>query len=141
MFQRLLLAAAAAATMALAPTLPAAAAPGVTLARADIQRLSAYAQACAETRACREETPDLAATVLAVLSRPDFTWRGQRIDMSRVRAAAEIELRDPATAYRLFAALVAADQGDPSGLATLAAPRAVTSPGSPAPERITIADR
>jgi len=81
--------------------------------------LSEYAVACAETRACREETDDLRATVLEVLSRPDFAVAGERVDMDRVRAAAAIELRRPETAYRLFAAIIEARDGDGRALLAL----------------------
>ena len=82
--------------------------------------VAAYARACTADPWCAQQTPDLARTTMAVLSRPDFDLDGVWVDMDRVRVAAFFQLMNRSSAIQLFRTLIAAEKGDPRGLAAMA---------------------
>jgi pimeloyl-ACP methyl ester carboxylesterase len=78
--------------------------------------VAAYARLCAADAWCGAQTPDLARTTMAVLSRADFETQGQKLDMDRIRVAAFFQLMNRPSSIQLFRTLIAAEKGDAAGL-------------------------
>ena len=82
-------------------------------------QLAAYAALCAQDPACSQRTPDLARSVRSVFADMPKRWGLIPIDPGRVKIATFQLLGDTFTANLIFDAILAAEQGDPSGLALL----------------------
>jgi pimeloyl-ACP methyl ester carboxylesterase len=74
---------------------------------------------CRKDPGCRARTPDLAASMRRVNQSMPADWMGIPIDPGKVRMAAFFMLFHRTTAPIVFDAYLAADGGDPSGLAAL----------------------
>lgn len=83
------------------------------------RQLEYYAQLCAEDPGCRARTADLARTVATVVEDMPRRWLLVPIDPGKVRVVAFALLFNRDTAVRVFDAFIAAEQGDPSGLALM----------------------
>ena len=70
-------------------------------------------------REASANSPDILKTMTSVLNRLPMTWNGIPIDRDKVRLATFISLYETESAAAVFDAFVAADKGDPAGLALL----------------------
>jgi pimeloyl-ACP methyl ester carboxylesterase len=78
-----------------------------------------YADLCRKDSACRARTPDLAASMRKVSRSMPTSWLGLPINPGKVRAISEVLLYLRSTAPIVFDAYLAAERGDPSGLALM----------------------
>ena len=83
------------------------------------EQLAYYAALCAQDDDCRQRTPDLNATVRHVFENIPPRWGLIPIDPGRVKVLTFLMLSDTFTANLMLDALIAAEQGDYSGLALL----------------------
>lgn len=71
-----------------------------------------------DPEACANSS-DITKTILSVLGTLPLTWNDVRIDPDKVRLATFVSLYETESAAAIFDAFVAAEKGDPSGLALL----------------------
>jgi pimeloyl-ACP methyl ester carboxylesterase len=83
------------------------------------KQLAYYAQLWKNDAIARTRTPDLLATIRAVLKKLPRDWQGRRIDRDRVRIGFFDMLANRETAAQGFDAFVRAENGDWSGLAAI----------------------
>lgn len=83
------------------------------------RQIEYYARLCAEDPGCRMRTADLARTVATVVEDMPRRWLFVPIDPGKVRVVAFALLFNRDTAVRVFDAFIAAEHGDPSGLALM----------------------
>src|SRR3990172_7532466 len=82
-------------------------------------QLEYYAQLCAQDAECSARTPDLAETMRNVVHNMPERWLFIPIDPGQVKVITFVQLFDRGTAALVFDAYIAAEQGDPSGLALM----------------------
>jgi hypothetical protein len=82
-------------------------------------QIEVYAGLCAQDTACRSRTDDLAETMRAVAHDIPRRWLLLPIDSGKVRAVTFMLLFHRSTAAIVFDAYIAAEAGDPSGLALM----------------------
>jgi pimeloyl-ACP methyl ester carboxylesterase len=70
-------------------------------------------------REASANSPDILTTITSVLNRPPMTWNEIPIDRDKVRLATFFSLFETESAAAVFDAFVAAENGDPAGLALL----------------------
>jgi pimeloyl-ACP methyl ester carboxylesterase len=95
--------------------------------RLDAQ-LRYYARLCAQDAACSARTPDLAETIRRVAHNMPRRWLFLPIDPGNVKVATVQLLYSRSTAPMAFDAYLAAEQGDPSGLALMSLAAAWQTP-------------
>jgi pimeloyl-ACP methyl ester carboxylesterase len=95
--------------------------------RLDAQ-LRHYASICAKDAACSARTPDLAETIRRVAHNMPRRWLGVPIDPGNVKIITFQLLYSRSTAPLVFDAYLAAERGDPSGLALMSL-AGLASPG------------
>ncbi len=78
-----------------------------------------YAELCRQDSECGARMPDLAATMRRVNQSMPSHWMGISIDRGKVKMIAFVLLYHRSTAPLIFDAYLAAEQGDPSGLALM----------------------
>jgi pimeloyl-ACP methyl ester carboxylesterase len=78
-----------------------------------------YADLCRKDSACSARTPDLAESIRRVNRSMPANWMGIRIDPGKVRMLAFVLLYHRSTAPVVFDAYLAAENGDPRGLALM----------------------
>jgi pimeloyl-ACP methyl ester carboxylesterase len=91
-------------------------------------QLRYYARLCAKDAVCSTRTPDLAETIRRVAHTMPRSWLGVPIDPGNVRIVTFQLLYNHSTAPMVFDAYLAADHGDPSGLALMSL-AGLASPG------------
>jgi pimeloyl-ACP methyl ester carboxylesterase len=96
-------------------------------ARLDAQ-LRSYSRLCAQDAACTARTADLAETIRRVSHTMPRRWLGVPIDPGSVRVVTFQLLYNRSTAPLAFDAYLAAEHGDPSGLALMSL-AGLASPG------------
>ncbi len=82
-------------------------------------QLEYYAQLCAQDAECNARTPDLAETLRHVAHNMPERWLFIPIDPGKVKVVTFVQLFHRGTAALVFDAYIAAEQGDPSGLALM----------------------
>ena len=82
-------------------------------------QIEVYAGLCAQDTACHSRTDDLAETMRAVAHDMPRRWLLLPIDPGKVRAVTFMLLFHRSTAATVFDAYLAAEAGDPSGLALM----------------------
>ncbi len=82
-------------------------------------QLEYYAQLCAQDAECSARTPDLAETMRHVAHNLPERWLFISIDPGKVKVVTFAQLYNRGTAALVFDAYIAAEQGDPSGLALM----------------------
>jgi pimeloyl-ACP methyl ester carboxylesterase len=82
-------------------------------------QIEQYADLCRKDSRCSARTPDLAAAMRTVNSSMPVRWMGIPIDSGKVRLVANFMLFHRSTAPMIFDAYLAAEKGDPSGLALM----------------------
>ncbi|MBN2084109.1 MAG: alpha/beta fold hydrolase [Anaerolineales bacterium] len=82
-------------------------------------QIGQYAELCQQDSACRARTSDLAAAMRTVNNSMPASWMGIPIDSGKVRLFANFLLFHRTTAPIAFDAYLAAEKGDPSGLALM----------------------
>ena len=87
-------------------------------ASTDVQ-LEKFAQLWAQNASCRARTADLAETLRRVTHHMPRRWLFFTIDPGKVRIVSFVMLFQRKTAAMVFDAYIAADHGDPSGLALM----------------------
>jgi pimeloyl-ACP methyl ester carboxylesterase len=95
--------------------------------RLDAQ-LRYYARLCAQDAGCSARTPDLAETIRRVAHNLPRHWLGVPIDPGNVKVATFQLLYSRSTAPLAFDVYLAAEQGDPSGLALMSLAAAWQTP-------------
>jgi len=83
------------------------------------EQLAYYADLCVHDNECNGRTPDLVATVKNVFDNMPARWGLLPIDAGRVKFATFQLLGDTSSANLIFDAIMAAEEGDPAGLATI----------------------
>jgi pimeloyl-ACP methyl ester carboxylesterase len=91
-------------------------------------QLEYYARLCAQDTACNARTPNLAETIRRVAHNMPRRWLGVPIDPGNVKVATFQLLYSRSTAPMAFDAYLAAEQGDPSGLALMSLAAAWQTP-------------
>ncbi|WP_429910810.1 alpha/beta hydrolase [Glycocaulis sp.] len=91
-------------------------------------QLEYYSELCALDAACSARTSDLAGTMRRVNADMPRRWLFVPIDPGKVRVASFALLFNRATAAQVFDAYLAADEGDPSGLALMSLAYDLTIP-------------
>lgn len=76
-----------------------------------------FARLCADDPHCRARTPDLVQTIRNVSRNMPRRWLFLPIDPGKVRVVTFVQLFQRQSAAEVFDAFIAAEQGDPSGLA------------------------
>jgi pimeloyl-ACP methyl ester carboxylesterase len=82
-------------------------------------QIEQYAELCRKDSQCSARTPDLAAVMRKVNGSMPSSWMGIPIDSGKVRLVANFMLFHRSTAPMIFDAYLAAEKGDPSGLALM----------------------
>lgn len=82
-------------------------------------QLEYYARLCAQDAGCSARTPELAETIRRVAHNMPRRWLFMPIDPGNVKAVTFQHLYSRSTAPMAFDAYLAAEQGDPSGLALM----------------------
>ncbi|MBI5292734.1 MAG: alpha/beta fold hydrolase [Chloroflexi bacterium] len=82
-------------------------------------QLEYYAQLCAQDAECSARTPDLAETMRNVAHNLPERWLFIPIDPGQVKVVTFVQLFNRGSAALVFDAYIAAEQGDPSGLALM----------------------
>jgi pimeloyl-ACP methyl ester carboxylesterase len=82
-------------------------------------QLEYYARLCAQDAGCSARTPDLAETIRRVAHNMPRRWLFLTIDPGNVKVVTVQHLYSRSTAPMAFDAYLAAEQGDPSGLALM----------------------
>jgi hypothetical protein len=83
------------------------------------RQIEYYGELCRRNAACSARTPDLAASIRRVNQSMPTSWMGLPIDPGKARVAAFAMLFHRSTAPSVFDAYLAAEAGDPSGLALM----------------------
>jgi pimeloyl-ACP methyl ester carboxylesterase len=91
-------------------------------------QLEYYARLCAQDAECNARTPDLAETIRRVAHNMPRRWLFVPIDPGNVKVATFQLLYSRSTAPMAFDAYLAAEQGDPSGLALMSLAAAWQTP-------------
>lgn len=82
-------------------------------------QIAYYSELCAQDPECSQRTPDLAATVRNVFDNMPTRWGLIPIDPGKVRIVTFQLLSNIYTANLILDTLIAAEQGDPAGLALM----------------------
>jgi pimeloyl-ACP methyl ester carboxylesterase len=82
-------------------------------------QLQYYARLCSQDANCSQRTADLAATIRRVAQNMPSKWLFVPIDAGKVKVITFVLLFHRKTAAMVFDAYVAAEKGDPSGLALM----------------------
>ncbi len=82
-------------------------------------QIEQYAELCRKDSACLARTPDLAAVMRTINGSMPASWMGIPIDSGKVRLVANFMLFHRTSAPIIFDAYLAAEKGDPSGLALM----------------------